>query len=173
MSGEKAPAGRPDLDPTRVMAECEVRFTRRSGPGGQNRNKVETAVVLHHRPTGLTAEASERRTQRANRCMALARLRMKLALERRVEVDGAHEPSALWRSRCRGGRVAISPEHEDFPAIAGEALDVIASAGYDMAEAGRRLGTSGSQVVKLLKLEPQALAKVNARRRERGLGSLK
>ena len=41
--------------------ECEVRFQRRSGPGGQHRNKVETAVILIHAPTGVKAEANERR----------------------------------------------------------------------------------------------------------------
>ena len=40
------------LDPDVLAGECEFRATRRSGPGGQNRNKVETAVILTHRPTG-------------------------------------------------------------------------------------------------------------------------
>ena len=44
------------LDDDRLLAECDQSFLRRSGPGGQNRNKVETAVVLRHRPTGLIAE---------------------------------------------------------------------------------------------------------------------
>ena len=68
------------LDPEVLARQCEFRATRRSGPGGQNRNKVETAVVLTHRPTGLTAQASERRTQGENRRAALERLRLELAL---------------------------------------------------------------------------------------------
>src|SRR5205823_6129376 len=48
------------MDPEALAAECAFRATRRSGPGGQNRNKVETAVILTHRPTGIRAEASER-----------------------------------------------------------------------------------------------------------------
>src|SRR3954470_4538553 len=62
------------LHPDALAAECGFRTTRRSGPGGQNRNKVETAVILTHRPTGISAEASEWRTQGENRRKALVRL---------------------------------------------------------------------------------------------------
>src|SRR5437867_1918085 len=87
-----------------LLAECEKCFTRRSGPGGQHRNKVETAVVLVHRLTGVRAEANERRSQARNRQVALHRLRLKLALEIRQPAVGEQAPSALWRSRCRAGR---------------------------------------------------------------------
>src|SRR5512136_1849191 len=85
------------LDLASLAAECDFRTTRRSGPGGQNRNKVETAVILTHRPTGLSAEAAERRTQGENRKYALFRLRVKLALEVRgpafVHSESPYRPS--------------------------------------------------------------------------------
>src|SRR5215468_3194574 len=99
------------FDPKALAAECEFRTTRRSGPGGQNRNKVETAVILTHRPTGIRAQASERRTQGENRRAALDRLRIELALtvRRPMGRNGGDSdcPSALWRSRCRGGRILV------------------------------------------------------------------
>lgn len=58
----------------------EVRFHpfRGGGPGGQHRNKVESAVRLIHIPTGITVVASEHRFQGRNRDLALRRLRRKL-----------------------------------------------------------------------------------------------
>jgi hypothetical protein len=158
------------LDPARLLAECDSRRTRRSGPGGQNRNKVETAVILKHRPTGLVAEASERRSQAENMRVALFRLRLNLALAVRRP---AASPSPLWRSRCRGGRIAVNPGHDDFPAIVAEALDHLAARDMDVRAAAESLECSSSQLVKLLKDEPRALSQVNDRRAEIGLGPLR
>ena len=47
-------------DLQKLAEACTVRRQRRSGPGGQHRNKVETAIFVEHRDTGITAEACER-----------------------------------------------------------------------------------------------------------------
>lgn len=154
------------LDPDRLAAQCEFRASRRSGPGGQNRNKVETAVILTHRPTGISAEASERRSQGQNRRQALFRLRVRLALEVRTPAEAA--PSALWNARLRGGRIVVSADHDDFPALLAEALDVLADLDDDVKEASARLACSATQFVKLLALEPLALGRLNDRRGIRG-----
>ena len=91
-----------------LLAQCDVRFLRRSGPGGQHRNKVSTAVVLVHRPTGIKAEANERRSQAENRTAALRRLRVQLALEVRRRREPGDSPSPLWQSRLHGGRIEVS-----------------------------------------------------------------
>ncbi len=159
-------------DDARLLADSDMTFLRRSGPGGQNRNKVETAVVLRHRPSGLVAEANERRSQSENKREALRRLRFALALEVRLPVDPLQPPSPLWRSRCKGGRMAVNPEHEDVPLLLAEALDVLGDRGYDPKAAADVLGCSSSQVVKLLKLDGRALAKVNRARSDLGLRPL-
>jgi hypothetical protein len=133
---------------------------------------VETAVRLVHRPTGVRAEAGERRSQAENRRVALGRLRVSLALAVRRPVEPEAEPSPLWKSRCRGGRIQVSPSHEDFPALLAEALDRIAGCEADVRRAAESLGSTTSQLVKLLKREPRAIELVNRWREERGLGRL-
>jgi protein subunit release factor B len=58
-----------------LLLECDVNVYIGSGPGGQHRNKTESAVRLTHRPTGLVITATERRSQLMNRGAALERLR--------------------------------------------------------------------------------------------------
>jgi hypothetical protein len=156
-----------------LLADCRVQFKRASGPGGQNRNKVETGVVLEHLPTGLKGEAVERRSQAQNREMAAFRLRLELAVKVRSERDPAEGPSPLWKSRCRGGRLAINPEHDDFPAILAEALDTLAATDWDAKGSAETLGLSGTQLVKLLAECPRALATLNAARATKGLHPLR
>ena len=161
------------LEPQVLLARCEVRRTRRSGPGGQRRNKVETAIVLTHPPTGISAEAGERRSQGENRRIALFRLRVKLALEVRRPLADDYAPSPLWQSRSPAGRIVLNAKHADFPAILAEALDVLGAQDMDVAAAARILGVTASQLVRLLRIEPAALGQVNARRRELDLRPLR
>ena len=163
--------------------------------------------MLAHRPTGIKAEASERRSQAENRTAALFRLRVNLALEIRRPVketapsgplkkgataglsssaggnsrkntagqasSGTQTPgsqlfqrtaSPLWRTRCRGGRIEINAGHDDFPALLAEALDLLAANDFDPRPAAETLGCSASQLIKLMKKEPRAMAEVNEER---------
>ncbi len=69
-------------------AELEETFSRASGPGGQNVNKVSTRVVLRHLPTNISVTIADSRSQAANR--KLARERLLAALQaREVEARSA------------------------------------------------------------------------------------
>jgi protein subunit release factor B len=55
-------------------ADLEETFTRSSGPGGQNVNKVSTAVTLRHLPSGVAVTVQDSRSQALNRKLARERL---------------------------------------------------------------------------------------------------
>ena len=156
-----------------LLADCQSRRQRRSGPGGQHRNKVETAVIFRHLPTGTEAAATERRSQEANRRVALFRLRVRLALNHREVSVANRSPSTLWASRCKAGRIQISAAHDDFPSLLAEALDTLYGVKGDVGQAASRLGCSNSQLLRLLRFEHAALAQLNVWRREQGESALK
>ena len=67
-----------DTDLKILKRQVTIETYRSRGPGGQRKNKVETAVRLKHLPSGLTVIAAERRSQTENRRLAFERLRKRL-----------------------------------------------------------------------------------------------
>lgn len=166
MTGPRHPASLPD---EQLLADVDEQRTKSSGPGGQHRNKVETAVRLTHRPSGLSGMAGERRSQRQNREMALLRLRRALALELRMPVEPTgYEPSPTWCRRTSRAGLSVNRRHRDLPTLLAEALDVLLALDDDLAAAAQVLSVSTSRLVKLLKLEPAALTALNSRLAQAG-----
>jgi hypothetical protein len=168
--------GRPEpvhpaaLPEDQLLAQCRVVRGRKGGPGGQNRNKVESAIQIIHEPTDSQGAAAERRSQGENLRVALFRLRVNLALEQRGYFTPRHAPSPLWLTRLNphDRTFRINPDHHDFPAILAEALDLLEALRWEPARAANLLGCTASQIIRLLKLEPRALQVVNQHRQKRG-----
>ena len=169
-----APPHPATLSDGQLKKQCNVVFGRASGPGGQHRNKVETAVVITHEPTGIEAHASERRSQSQNRHMANRRLRLKLAMKIRTSiVRNRYKPTELWQQRRQGNKLPINPKNRDYPALLAEALDVVVASDFDVGSAAGSLGITMSQLARLIRHERHAFAMVNEGRTSRGLQALK
>jgi protein subunit release factor B len=101
--------------------DFEFTISRSRGPGGQNVNKVSTAVTLVHRPSGLSVTAQDTRSQYQNRQLAIRRLialvenkRRERAGERRAAIErerrrNSSRPTALKREirRTKERRSAV------------------------------------------------------------------
>jgi hypothetical protein len=172
-----APIVRPrhpaSLSADELLRQCSVTTGRVGGPGGQRRNKVETAIEIRHDPTGITAAASERRSVHENRPVAIRRLRLALALAVRIGVPPGDIRSELWKSRCRNGRIACNPTHQDYPTLLAEALDVIDAASYDSSRAALRLECTPTQLHNLIRDHLPAWTRLNKERADRGMHTLK
>ena len=81
--------------------DLEETFSRSSGPGGQNVNKVATAVTLRHRPSGISVTVQDSRSQGQNRKLARERLLdavEKMQAKRRAEEIAVREKARRRRS---------------------------------------------------------------------------
>ena len=91
-----------DTDPKILKKQVTLETYRSSGPGGQRKNKVETAVRLKHLPSGITVIATEHRSQAENRKLAFERLRerlRKLNLPRRRRIPTSVSLKAIERRK--------------------------------------------------------------------------
>ncbi len=160
----------------KLLQACELRTQRRSGPGGQHRNKTSSGAFLLHNPTNMTAEATERRSQADNREVAVERLRFMLATAiRSPSIFDAvpEEIEADVRKRYSGGIKRMNDSNVDKPAVIALLLNDLHAAGGQPSLVAPMWSSSTSSIVSLVQTIPTAFALVNQIRRHHGRLPLK
>ena len=142
-----------------LLRQCREERYRASGPGGQRRNKVETALKLHHPLSGVTAQAEESRSLQENRVRALHRVRERIAVEVRCPFDLSSPlmPAELIAQRGANGTLSINRRNRAYPIVLATALDALAAAGGSYAKAAHALGLTTSQLMRFLRADPEVV----------------
>jgi hypothetical protein len=160
-----------------LIAQCEVDRYRASGPGGQHRNKTESAVRLRHRLTGVSAIGEDSRSQAENKMHAVRRLRSAIALDVRepVALDG-FAASPRLAALVAGGTAPLGARTRqtgEYWAAMGELLDLLVASGVEIAATAQRLGITTGALSKLLLHDDLVARAVNDQRRARGMRPLR
>ncbi|KAG8078711.1 hypothetical protein GUJ93_ZPchr0007g5677 [Zizania palustris] len=165
-----------------LMGQCDMGTFKASGPGGQHRNKRESAVRLRHRPTGIIAQAVEDRSQHKNRASALSRLRTLIALKVRkpINLEEYTPPVELLqilplKSTIRGKDVGpqIGPNNSKFAPGMQALLDLLFAVEGSVSEAAKLLGLSTGAVSRLILSDDSLRTAANELRAAKGLKPLK
>jgi peptide chain release factor-like protein len=160
-----------------LIAQCEVDRYRASGPGGQHRNKTESAIRLRHRLTETTAIGEDSRSQSENKLHAVRRLRAAIALTVRepVPLDG-FTPSPRLAALVAGGTAPLGKQTRltgEYWAAIGELLDLLVAGELEIGTTAHRLGITTGALSKLLLHDDQVARTVNDLRRAKGMRPLR
>ena len=150
----------PELSDPQLLAECDVDTFRGPGPGGQKRNKTDSAVRLRHKPTGLIVIAGESRSQHENRTRALKRLREALALRIRHAVTDA-TPDAIRACIDKSGRLNVGRRDARYLPAAGALLDLLVAHEGSVGDVAKGLGLTTGNVSGFLTGDGDVMTEAN------------
>jgi len=153
----------------KLLGQCLVETYRASGPGGQHRNKTESAIRLTHRATGVVVTATERRSQHENRRHAIERLRRAIAAQVRRPVATDALPSVVLRQvLVDPAWPRISQKSEAYLPAAARVLDYVEACSGKVSDAAARLGVSTASLAKFLSLDTDLWTETSRLRRRFG-----
>ncbi len=147
------------LDDEALLKQCKEDRYKSGGPGGQRRNKVETALKLLHEPSGAAVHANNSRYLQKNRLSAVRHLRERIAIETRApfNLESPNVPDEFAAYIGPKGTFSINRKNKVYPLIVATALDALEAADGSYAKAANALGVTTSQLVKFLKADREVL----------------
>jgi len=159
----------------KLLALCEVNTYRASGPGGQKRNKIESAVRIRHTQTGVDAVAVESRSQHENRRRALKRLRLAIALAVRsdVNLDNLRLSPELRKLLSPPVWPRVPVRRPEYLLLVGIVLDVLSACGGRIGDAARHLAVSTASLSTFITRDRKLHEAANRLRLAGGLKALK
>ena len=172
------------LSDEQLLVGCDIHIYKASGPGGQHRNKVSSAVRLRHRETKISATANDSRSQHTNRTQALRRLKMNIALKLRAPFDLETTAIPPLLAECifvqktpkktnpasEGmSRLEIGRKDARFWTVAAILLDMLESVKGQLGVVARKLQISTGNLTKILKSDRHLLAATQEIRKSGGL----
>lgn len=159
-----------DYSDERLRSECIVETRRVRGPGGQHRNKTESAVRLFHPASGFSVTGQERRSQHENVAAALRRLREQVAVHCRAPLESAYQwPDSV---QIRDRRLRVSESNAGYFHVIGRVLDAIDAFEGDVQQAADWLQVTPSSLSRFICDHPKARQEANRLRALRGLKPL-
>jgi hypothetical protein len=135
-----------------LLKDCREERYRASGPGGQRRNKVETAVRLRHEPSGVVVQSEDSRSLEENRRRAVRRLRERIATDvrSRFDLESPALPPEFARHRSADGRLTVNNRNADYALVVAVLIDAVTAAHGVYSLAAKSLGLTTSQLRKFL-----------------------
>ncbi len=160
-----------------LIAQCEVDRYRASGPGGQHRNKTESAVRLRHKLSGVSAIGEDSRSQAENKMHAVRRLRSAIALEIREPIGlESFTASPRLASMVTAGTAPLGAKTRltgTYWAAMAELIDLLVAGQLEIGTTAQRLGITTGALSKLLLHDEQVGRVVNDLRRAKGMRALR
>jgi hypothetical protein len=150
-----------NLSDEEFIKRCHIDFYKASGPGGQKKNKTESAVRLTLRDSTITASASEERQQSVNRSRAISRLRMQVAFELR-------ETAKVWE-----GQWDMNQKNPKYPQFIACLIDHLVKHSWKVSDAATNLSISTGKLIKILAKNDTLWQLVNQSRIKAGHKPLK
>ena len=155
------------LEDEALLQRCRQETYRASGPGGQHRNKTDSAVRVSVIDGSVAASCATHRSQHRNRSEALRRLRIALALEIRAPLPPERE-AEMWDGSWKLGK-----KDRRYAGFLAHVLDVLAHNEWAVGHAAEGLGVSTGKLVRSLSHDPAAWNAVNQARAKIGLVNLR
>tara|TARA_B100000029_G_scaffold512072_1_gene607765 strand:- start:8600 stop:9106 length:507 start_codon:yes stop_codon:yes gene_type:complete len=144
-----------------LMEQCVLDKFRASGPGGQKKNKTDSAVRIRHVSSGLVGLSSESRSQHINRVYALRRLRLKIALTLRSNPPNVRSELEKFVQQTKNSSFTLNTRNSKYSIIVASLFDELSANNWKVSLTAKKIGVTSSSLNKFLRSNPELWRALN------------